>query len=210
MSKLVLTADQIFALAYIMKARFLDHYYISLTNTGSDVKLWQAETQKQLVSIGLLAEDFSGNLLVIPELEDIIKPIYFGTKESTLDISIFGDHEGNAGYRFHFDDGVITMVKAIDDGFEVKRTNVDEIRRLIFDLISDDYNVNSEYVDMTFDADKITRVLVVKNAEVNVKNYTESFIESEGVIYSEDADNRVSSVSRTDFVERLFTILAEV
>ena len=40
MSKLVLTADQIFALAYKLDAKYLDYYYISLSNRDDRNNLW--------------------------------------------------------------------------------------------------------------------------------------------------------------------------
>lgn len=210
MSNLFLTADQIYALAYIMKADYLDHYYISLSNKGDDIKLWQNETQKQLVSDGILSEDFNGDITVNPDVVKIIEPIFFGVKESSLDLNFMGENEGFVGYRFHFKDNNVTMTKTIDNGFEISSVNKDDINSIVNKIIPKDYSVTTEAVTKTFDVDSISRVIVVKSAEVDVKNYVESFVESDGVLYREDSDNTVYSVSGEDLFERIFTTLAEV
>ena len=110
MDKLVLTADQIYALAYIMKAEYLDFYYIT-ASTRDDNTNWLFDVTNQLVSLEILDEDFSGNTTIKPEVEELVKPLYFGKKESSLDIDIFGEKESNNAYRFHFLDDKITMEK---------------------------------------------------------------------------------------------------
>ena len=73
MNELTLTADQIYALAYILEAKYLDYYYISLAKRSNDNQLWLSENTNQLVSQGVLVEDFSGNTTINSEVEALVK-----------------------------------------------------------------------------------------------------------------------------------------
>lgn len=210
MDKLVLTADQIYALAFVLKAKYLDYYYISLSDRGNDDKLWLSDNVKKLVSQGILVEDFSGDVSIDSEIESLIAPIFFSTKESSLDIDTFGTIEKNIGYRFHFFDERITMTKTVEGGFEIAYVSIEEIRNIVSAILPQSYSCDSLQIDKEFDVSTVSCVFVVKNIEMNVKSYVATFIESEGVVYEENTENVVFSVSRTDFVEKLYRILAEV
>ena len=210
MSRLVLTADQIFALAFILKAKYLDYYYMLQANRDDSNKLWLSEITKQLVSQGTLVEDFSGDTTIDPKIEDLVRPLYFGTKESSLDVNIFGENEDNKGYRFHFLDGRITMARTIEGGFEITDINTDNVREIISAILPKSYSAESSESQIKFDVDKVSRVFVVKNTVVDEKNVIATFIETEGVVYEEDTDNRVYSVSGEDFNDKLYKILTEV
>lgn len=210
MSKLVLTADQIFALAFILKAKYLDYYYISQANRNDSDKLWLSEITKQLVSQGTLTEDFTGDTFLNPDFETLIKPLYFGTKESSLDVNIFGENEDNKGYRFHFLDDRITMTRAIKDGFEITDISYDEMRKMVASILPAGYSAETSKAFIKFDVDKVSRVFVVKNTVVDEKNVIATFVETEGVVYEEDTDSTVYSVSGKDFEEKLYKILTEV
>lgn len=210
MSKLVLTADQIYALAYILKAKYLDYYYMSQSNQDDNNKIWLSEITKQLVSQGTLVEDFSGETTIDPEVEILIKPLYFGTKESSLDIDIFGDNEENEEYRFHFLNDKISMVKSVENGFEITKVGLDEIKELVSNVLSTDYSADSGEADILLDVSKISRIFVAKNTEMNVKNFVATFVESDGVVYEEDTSDKIYSISRGDFEDKLYNILTEV
>jgi len=210
MSRLVLTADQIYAMAYILKAKYLDYFYISLSNRSDDNKLWLSEMTKQLVSLGVLVEDFSGETSIDPNIEKLVNPLFFSNMESSLDINIFGDEEDNSGYRFHFLDGNITLVRSVEEGFEISETSPDEIKDLVSSIISSDYTADSSKVDMTFDSTKVSRIIVAKNTDLSVGSVVLTFVESDGVIYEEDIDDNVFSVSKDDFIEKLNRVLTEV
>lgn len=210
MSNLILTADQIYALAYILEAKCLDYYYISLAEKVKDNKVWLSENTKLLVSQGILVEDFSGDTTIDPEVEALVKPMYFGTKESSLDINIFGENEDNKGYRFHFLDDKITMVKTVEDGFEITDASLNEIKELVSKVLPTDYSADSGEADITLDVSKITRIFVAKNTEMNVKSFVATFVESDGVVYEEDASDKIYSISGGDFGEKLYKILTEV
>ena len=210
MSNLILTADQIFALAYIVKAKYLDYFYVSLAACKTDNKIWLSEISKQLVSQGVLVEDFSGDTTITAGIEELVKPLYFSTKESSLDINIFGDSEDNEGYRFHFLDGKITMTKAVQDGFEISEVTTEDIRELIAGILPAEYNANSAMVDISLDISKVSRIFVVKNTEMGVKSFVTTLVESDGVVYEEDVEDKIYSVSGSDFAEKLYKILTEV
>ncbi len=210
MSRLVLTADQIYALAYILDAKYLDYYYMSLANRGNDNKLWLSEITKQLVSQGVLVEDFSGDTSIDPEIEEIVKPLYFSDKESSLDINIFGDNEENIGYRFHFLDDKVTMTRTVDDGFEVSNTDFAKIKDFISSLLPDNYTVESTKSNIVLDAGNVSRVFVAKRTDLNVGSLILTFVESDGVVYEEDVEDNIYSLSAEDFNNRLIVYLTEV
>ena len=210
MSRFVLTADQIYAMAYILKAKYLDYFYISLSKRSDDNKLWLSEMTKLLVSLGVLVEDFSGETSIDPNIEKLVNPLFFSNMESSLDINIFGDEEDNSGYRFHFLDGNITLVRSVEEGFEISETSPDEIKDLVSSIISSDYTADSSKVDRTFDSTKVSRIIVAKNTDLSVGSVVLTFVESDGVIYEEDIDDNVFSVSKDDFIEKLNRVLTDV
>ena len=210
MRNLILTADQIFALAYILKAKSLDYFYVSLATCKTDDKIWRNEISKQLVSKGVLVEDFSGDTTIEAEIEDLVKPLYFSTKESSLEINIFGDNEDNEGYRFHFLDGKVTMTRAVKEGFEISEVTFEEIRELISGILPAGYNADSVKVDISLDISKVSRIFVVKNTVMSVKSFVTTLVESDGIVYEEDTEDNISSVSGSDFADKLYKILTEV
>ena len=210
MSKLVLTADQIFALAYILKAKHIDYYYVMLANKDDSNPLWLDEITKQLVAQGILTEDFSGDTTIDSEVENLIKPLYFCTKESALDISIFGEKEEHKDYRFHFLDDRITMTENVGKGFEISFVDPETIREISNNVIPSGYSAKSAKVDITFDADEVSRLFVVKNTEMNTESKTMAFVEREGVIYEEDEEDNIYSLSGEDFTGKIYKILTEV
>lgn len=211
MSKLVFTADQIYALAYILKANYLDYYYMSLASRRSENdKLWLSENTKQLVSQGILVEDFSGDTTIDSDAEMLVKPLFFSTKESSLDINIFGEKEDNKGYRFHFLDDKITMTETVEDGFEISEVDPEDVKKIVSSILPVDYSAESVKADIELNAANVSRVFVVKNTELNVKSKVATLLESEGVVYEETAEDGVCSVSGTDFTDKLIGILTEV
>lgn len=209
MDKLVLTANQIYALAQILKAKYLDYYYISLASKNTD-GVWLNENTKSLVSKGVLSEDFSGDITVDPEVETLVKPLFFGTKESSLDINIFGDTEDNIGYRFHFYDDRVIMTKTVEDGFEITEVSSDDILMIVSKVLPAGYSAQTEKVDIEIDPDEVSRVFVVKNTEVDVKSEVATLVETDGVIYEENTDAEMFSVSEEDFMNKICKILTEV
>lgn len=210
MKSVVLTADQIYALAYVQKAKYLDYYYISLASQFNDNKIWLGDNIKTLVSQGIMVEDFSGDTAVDSEVENLISPLYCSTKESSLDIAIFADTEKNLGYRFHFSDGKITMAKTVEGGFEISEVSLDDIKTIVESLIPSDYSAASSVVDISIDASKVSRVFVVKNVEKDIKSVNTTLVEYDGVIYETDDDGTVHSVSKQDFADELISVLTEV
>ena len=210
MSKLILTADQIYALAYILKAKYLDYYYISQAKRVNNNGLWLSECTKQLVSSGVLTEDFSGDTSIDSDLEELLKPIYFSTKESSLDINILGDNEDNIGFRFHYLGDKTVMTKTVDEGIEISDVSSVDIINIVNGLIAPDYSAITEKTDIELDISKISRVFVVKNIELNVSSQNVVFLESDGMIYEQNTDSDIFTVSYSDFTNRIIQVLTEV
>ena len=149
-------------------------------------------------------------LTIEAEIEDLVKPLYFSTKESSLEINIFGDNEDNEGYRFHFLDGKVTMTRAVKEGFEISEVTFEEIRELISGILPAGYNADSVKVDISLDISKVSRIFVVKNTVMSVKSFVTTLVESDGIVYEEDTEDNISSVSGSDFADKLYKILTEV
>lgn len=209
MDKLFLTADQIYALAHIQKAKYLDYYYISLASKNVD-GLWLSENTKKLVSQGILTEDFSGETTIEPDVESLIKPLFFSTKESSLDIDIFAGSEDFIGYRFHFGEDKIVMSKTVEDGFEITEISLEDIERIVSKILPANYSAVSEKVDIELKPDNVSRVFVVKNTEVEAKSEVATFVETDGVVYEENEEDEIFSLSGTDFANKVYRILTEV
>ena len=210
MEKLVLTANQIYTIAYIMKAHSIDAFYINRVDRPANDQLWLSENTKQLVSQGMLVEDFSGELNIDSDIENLLKPLFFSEKESSLEIITVGDNENNLTYRFHYSDTGIVMTKTVDGKFEMAYVASDDINHIVESILPSSYEAESTEVSIDFIKEKVSRFIIAKNINMGDGNQTSVFVEYDGLVYEGDTDNKLFTVSRKDFIKKITLILSEV
>lgn len=99
-----LTPMELFFCARVMQGKYLDYdYFRKIPDVQKQYLLHEQETLEQLDEEGIIELDFDGNAAVDPDYEELLKPVFFGEKESRLDV------ENKPGRRFHIYEGKIVM-----------------------------------------------------------------------------------------------------
>lgn len=99
-----LTPMELFFCTRVMKAKYLDYDYLRRTpDIQKRYLLHEQETLESLDEKGIVELNFDGNAEMVPEYEALFSPVFFGEKESRLDV------KGKSSRRFHIHEGKIVM-----------------------------------------------------------------------------------------------------
>lgn len=124
--KCELTPMELFFCAKIMDGKYLDYEYFRRT---PDVQIHylkhEQETLDMLDEEGIVELDFDGNAEMIPQYESLLKPVFFGEKESRLDV------EGEPSRRFHIHENHIVMSVIGEDRITFCMVTEDEIKTFL-------------------------------------------------------------------------------
>ena len=153
-------------------------------------------------------EDFGGNVEVEPAVLSVLKPIFFGEIETSIDICNIGETNIVSVYKYHFHDGAVTEVTGEKGKLVIKTADQIVIREKVESLISENYAAESQVVD-TIDKVNITRFIAFKQIHVGTTSMVKTYIESDGVFYQEKEET-IESVTRTQFVLDAFDVVKGV
>ena len=121
-----LTAVELFFLARIMDARYVEYAYIAaMPDIQIGFGTHERDTLETLEERGLIEEDFSGNTEVDEEAADLLHPVFFGETETHLD--------NGSDYYFHIEGPKITMAEKQEGEYVFSRTDEAGIRSLLSD-----------------------------------------------------------------------------
>ena len=204
--EIVLTPEQLYYMGRLLQAKYIDYAYVAAMNDISqNYSLFETEAKAALVAAGILMEDFGGNVEVDPYVLDILKPIFFGEVESSIDICNIGEPSTVSVYKYHFYDGAVTMVTGDNGKLLIKTVDQMAIRNNVESLISKEYNAENKVVD-TIDASQITRFIAFKHIRVGITATVKTYIEANQVFYQEIADS-IESVTRDQFILDAFDVV---
>lgn len=121
-----LTPMELFFCTRVMKAKYLDYDYLRRTpDVQKQYLMHEQETLEQLDEKGIVELDFDGNAVMAPEYEALLKPVFFGEKESRLDV------HGKPDRRFHIFEGKIVMSLIGDDRITFREVTGTEIESFL-------------------------------------------------------------------------------
>ncbi len=207
--ELLITPEELYYLGGFLQAKYIDYAYIAaMDDIGSAYALFERETKASLVASGVLMEDFSGNTEIDPIALDILKPVFFGEVETSLDVCMLGENPHVDVYKFHHCDGVITLVTGKDRKLLIKAVDDLMLKEIVNNLISEDYVVETKSAE-SIDKKRITRLFAVKCSVVAGAATVNTYVESDGVIYRE-SENGIEQVSREDFANAVYDVLKGV
>lgn len=207
--EIVLTPEQLYFMGRLLQAKYIDYAYVAAMNDiNQNFALFETEAKAALVSAGVLMEDFGGNVEVDPAVLSVLKPIFFGETETSIDICSIGETNTVAVYKYHFHDGAVTMVTGEKGKLVIKNADQIAIREKVESLISETYNAESQVVE-TVDKAHITRFIAFKQIRVGMTSMVKTYIESDGVFYQEKEES-IESVTRTQFVSDAFDVVKGV
>lgn len=202
-NEFVLTPEELYYMGRLMKAKYIDYAYIAaMKDVKHNYALFEKETQASLVDMGILVEDFSGEIEIDAIAYDVFKPVFFGEVETSVDVCSQGEQNEIRVNKFHFNDSNATMVTNAEDKLVIKSVDQIAIRDFVSSLISEQYDSSCVAVDK-IEQDAITRVLSVKSVVVGGLSVVKLYIESDGAIYRENGE-RIESMTREMFIEDVY------
>lgn len=207
--EIILTPEQLFFMGRLLQAKYIDYAYVAAMNDiNQNFALFETEAKAALVSTGVLMEDFGGNVEVDPAVLSVLKPIFFGEIETSIDICSIGETNTVSMYKYHFHDGAVTEVTGEKGKLIIKSADQIAIRERVESLISENYAAENKVVD-TIDKAHITRFIAFKQIHVGMTSMVKTYIESDGVFYQEKEET-IESVTRTQFVLDAFDVVKGV
>lgn len=210
-NEIVLAPEELYYLGSILQAKYIDYAYIAaMEDIGPNYTMFENETRDSLVRAGALMEDFSGNLEVDKGLLGVIKPIFFGEVETSIDICKLGEENSVCVYKFHFLDGAITMVTGDSGKLAIRSIDQIYIKDIVCSLIPEEYRCTAPEVVTEIDKSKVTRFMAAKSVVVGHASAVKTFIETSGIWYKEKDNETIESVTRDLFISDVYDIVKGV
>ena len=198
--EIVISPEELYYLGTRLQAKYIDYAYVAaMDDIGQNYALFEKETGAALVSKGILEEDFSGNIEINQNVSDLLKPIFFGEVETSIDVCNIGKRNIVEVYKFHFNDGAITMVTGKEGKLLLKKVDQLEIQDLVKKMIPESYVYESKTVT-DIPRELITRFFAFKSILVGKTAVVKTYIEANGVLYQEKDSELIETVSRETFV----------
>lgn len=196
----IISAEELYFLGTRLQAKYIDYAYVAaMDDIGQNYPLFEKETRASLVSKGILEEDFSGNIEINSGVSDLLKPIFFGEVETSIDICEIGKTNTVTVYKFHFYDGTITLVTGKDGKLLIRKVDSIEIQDLVQKMIPESYVFESKTVT-DIPRELITRFFAFKSILVGKTAVVKTYIEADGVLYQEKDSELIETVSRETFI----------
>ena len=208
--EIILSPEELYYLGSLMQARYIDYAYVSaIRDTKKSYKLIAQESKAKLVDAGILMEDFGGDLELDTNVRQLLAPIFYGEYETTLDVCKVGDEKSAIQVcKFHFFDGMITMVTAQQGKLEIKTIDQLVLRQLVEALVPAGYAAETQEITEQLDV-TVTRLIVAKNILVGQRSTVSTFLEADKVLYQEQAEG-IRSLSKDDFISTVYDIIKGV
>lgn len=207
--ELILTPEELYYMGRFLQAKYIDYAYIAaMSDIKQNYSLFEKEAQASLVSAGILMEDFGGNLEIDASALSVLKPIFFGEVETSIDICFLGESNTVSVNKFHFHDGAVTMVTGDNGKLIIKAVDQIAIHEFISTILAENYNGKFEVVK-ELDKDKISRFIAAKSIIVGHTAVVNTYIESNDVIYRENEEN-IESLTRDMFIKDAYDVVKGV
>lgn len=195
--EIVLAPEELYYLGRFLQAKYIDYAYVaSMNSIDRSFALFEQETKAALVSSGVLAEDFGGDIEMDKNVKSILMPIFFGETETSLDICAIGEtKEENkvTVYKFHFLDRVVTMVTNDNGKLAIKPVDLIGIHQIAENLLPEGYNAEHSVIEEEIEV-TVSRYIAAKSITFGKTSTVKSFVEANSVIYKECGE-QVESLS---------------
>lgn len=208
--EVILSPEELYALGTRLQARYIDYAYVAaMEDIGQNYPLFERETGAALVKRGILEEDFSGTVTISAEVEGLLRPVFFGELETSIDICTFGKPNTVRVMKFHFHDEAITMVVGQEGKLLLRQIDRLGIEKLVEELLPADYDCAVEEV-ADVPRDGLTRYFAFKCTQVGERAEVKTYVESNGVLYHERSAGRVETVPRKSFLDEAAALVKGV
>lgn len=196
-----LTYRQLYYLAKTLGAKYIDFAYLFpveklLDNFGA----YENEIRDELIAMEYLTEDFSGEVVIDEKLKDILEPVFFSAKESSVEVCFLTEEPYVEKKRFHITKGSVVLVRNEDDHLVVSYTNREKVEEILSSIVPTSYSCEGAREIERLIPDQITEMITVKSADPNDKCITKTFVKTGDFWYEEDSDSKLKAVSRDKII----------
>ena len=190
----------------LLNAEYIDYIYIAaMKDIQQNKAICDQEIKASLSKKGVIVEDFSGDIEVESTVASLLKPVFFGEIETSLDAFELGQENTLSIVRYHFLDGNITMVSNSEDEFEIKMVDKLFIEEFCHCLVPDLYDAQDEVVEQ-IDKEKVERVFSAKSMLVAQQSHVCVFVQADKAIYKETPSG-IQKLSKETFLNDICGII---
>ncbi len=208
-NEISITADELFFLGKLMNAKYIDYAYIVCMNdSADDFNIREKAVKQGLIKKELVFESFSGKTDVDESLTEILLPVFYGKKETSLNICTIQEQAKADIFKFHFFNDNITLVRAENGVLTLRGIRQDDIKNIISDVFPEGCGFSDGTVSEITGIENVSTVMSAKRTVLDEGSDIYVFMRSDGIWYMDKGHNTFESIGRTEFIE-LITKLFE-
>lgn len=201
-----LTPEEMFVLGSLMKAKYIDYGYIaSMRDIQRNYTAVKAKCSQSLARAGVLRQKLSGETVIRPAAAGLLRNIFFGRKESALDILFPNEEQAALGTRFHFGADSITMVEINGRHLTVSAASPGDFERVLHSAVG--RHDQTPRLLSRIDMDFVTRTLIARSIEIGTDTAMQTIVEQDGALYSMNGDGHHELLTDAEAFARLSRIM---
>ena len=200
----VLTPKELYFLGSIFRARYIDYAYISaMDDIQKRYQLHRREALRHLTELGLLREDFTGEITVSAPLQQALRPVFFGPTETVIQLYQARNARINT-WRLHHLAGRSTMVTMGNDRLYLRAAEAAAIDQLIRELTP----VSATVAPIRpLEREYVRHMVTVRQATVGSPAHEEIWLEQDGLLFRDGPDPEMTYLTSGQFAEHMGEIL---
>jgi hypothetical protein len=190
--KLVLTPEQLFFLGTVMDAAYINYDYIAAL--GELQKNYSRAYRKNiddLTRAELLRVRLNGEVLLRPTPKKLLIPVFFGKKETSIEIFKLGKEKTHDIFRFHWSEDAVTQVQQTEGNLMISPSSPEQIETLVAEQIRG--AERPMRMEVLFE-ESITRILAIKRATVGESSAGILLFEQFGGLYTMDDSGKLHAL----------------
>lgn len=192
--EIIITAEEMYYLGGLMEAQYIDYAYIaSMGDIQKEYAVYESTAKNGLSQKGILEEDFSGNINITGSVSELLRPVFFGSFESNLEVFQLGTKPKQHSFRYHVLGEDMTKVSVENSAWRVQSCTSEEILHDWEQCIP----FESEKTAQTeFHQEHVTNIFVLKHVQIGQDSVVKIFFDCDGQLFSENEKEEIIPVPR--------------
>lgn len=204
MSKVVISAEDLYFLARVMKAKYIDYdYFKMVSELTSRYALKESNAIEHLSDKGLVYEDFTGDIEVEDLGKDLFEPIFFGEFESEL---LIEDKTSLERYKYHVLDGRYIEVRIEGKNLYVSEVNKEDILDHL-PYVEEPSSKQTYHLDY-FENKDVDGIMVLKRQKMKEPSKCIQLVNDNGVYYQAKG-LKIHALTKVELKELMKKVLWE-
>ena len=208
MKDLILTPEELLFLGRLMKGKYLDYsYYTRIKDCQGNGKQLEWTCSKSLGDKNILHEQLNGTLSLDYETQALLRPVYFGTAMSSL--QIFRNHpERSVGQvNFHWAEDCCTVVFVREKDCRIMPISQQQLSALVAGLMPSDYNKRNPKGNENLNGENVQRLLVFCRGKVGEHMSRLTIMDGDGWLYKKNTDGSYEVLTPHAFCDQAMLML---